>query len=131
MKVLDLFDPDYLAIREVHNAERALRHVFGFLFLFFSFRYFGLRRLDAKDDEAIVSSKHRTQESRLSGQKLAYVCARIVRWRNRRMIAAWRALVDAGGEITHDYLTVAVLRHVRIGDEFSVARNLRRLNRMP
>src|SRR5258708_14075169 len=52
-------------------------------------------------------------------------------WRRGWAIPSVRAPFGAAGQVAHNDLTVAVLRHVRIGNKLSVARDLRRLDRMP
>src|SRR5258708_29160664 len=52
-------------------------------------------------------------------------------WRRGWAIPSGRAPFGAAGQVAHKDLTVAVLRHVRIGNKLSVARGLRRLDRMP
>src|SRR5713226_1545376 len=47
------------------------------------------------------------------------------------MVTARRTPFGAGGNIARDDLAVPILGHERVGDELSVTRNLRRLNRVP
>ena len=97
----------------------------GFFFSFFALFSSALVGSMLKDQETTVGRKNRTQQTRLLRLKLGDVRARIVRRRHGRPITSRRSPVDSRRDVAHDDLAVAVLRHVSIGNELAVARNLR------